>query len=43
VKRVPSDPSEKIKYSVRNIVLIGVFWRILIIEGILFGGTHGGI
>jgi class 3 adenylate cyclase len=34
-----SDTSENKKYSVRRIVLMGVFWRILIIEGILLVGT----
>jgi len=34
-KRIPSDSYENGKYSVKKILLEGVFWRILIIEGIL--------
>jgi len=36
---MPSDTSENKKNSVRSVVLMGVFWRILIIEGILLVGT----
>jgi len=34
-----SDPNRNEKNSVRAVVLMGVFWRILIIEGILLVGT----
>ena len=33
--KIPSDSNKNEKSSVRAVVLIGVFWRILIIEGIL--------
>jgi adenylate cyclase len=36
---MPSDTSENKMNSVRSVVLMGVFWRILIIEGILLVGT----
>lgn len=38
-KKMPSDPNKNEKNSVRAVVLMGVFWRILIIEGILLVGT----
>ena len=38
-KRMPFDPNNNKKNSVRTVVLMGVFWRILIIEGILLVGT----
>ena len=38
-KKMPSDPNKNKKSSVRAVVLMGVFWRILIIEGILLIGT----
>ncbi len=38
-KKMPSDPNNNKKNSVRAVVLMGVFWRILIIEGILLVGT----
>ena len=38
-KRMPFDPNNNKKNSVRAVVLMGVFWRILIIEGILLVGT----
>lgn len=36
---MPSDSNKNEKNSVRTVVLMGVFWRILIIEGILLVGT----
>ena len=36
---MPSNPNNKKNNSVRAVVLMGVFWRILIIEGILLVGT----
>ena len=36
---MPFDPNNNKKNSVRAVVLMGVFWRILIIEGILLVGT----
>jgi class 3 adenylate cyclase len=38
-KYIPSDSSEKKQHGVRRTLLMGVFWRILIIEGILLAGT----
>ena len=38
-RKLPSDPNKNEKNSVRAVVLMGVFWRILIIEGILLVGT----
>jgi len=38
-KKMSSDPNKNEKNSVRTVVLMGVFWRILIIEGILLIGT----
>jgi len=37
--KMPSDSNKNEKGSVRAVVLMGVFWRILIIEGILLIGT----
>ena len=37
--KMPSDSHKNEKSSVRAVVLMGVFWRILIIEGILLIGT----
>ncbi|GEM_PF-1854874 len=37
--KMPSDSNKNEKSSVRAVVLMGVFWRILIIEGILLIGT----
>jgi class 3 adenylate cyclase len=36
---VPSDPYKNEKNSVKRVLLEGVFWRILIIEGILLAGS----
>jgi class 3 adenylate cyclase len=38
-RKLPPDPNKNEKNSVRAVVLMGVFWRILIIEGILLVGT----
>ncbi len=38
-KKMSSNPNNNKKNSVRAVVLMGVFWRILIIEGILLVGT----
>ncbi|MCP4666007.1 MAG: adenylate/guanylate cyclase domain-containing protein [Deltaproteobacteria bacterium] len=38
-KGISSDASKKAGHGVRNTLLLGVFWRILIIEGILLAGT----
>jgi hypothetical protein len=38
-KKIPFDSDNNKKNSVRTVVLMGVFWRILIIEGILLVGT----
>ena len=38
-RKLPSDPNKNEKNSVRAVVLMRVFWRILIIEGILLVGT----
>ena len=38
-KGVRSDSAEKAGRGVRETLLMGVFWRILIIEGILLVGT----
>ena len=37
--KMSSDSNKNEKSSVRAVVLMGVFWRILIIEGILLIGT----